>query len=185
MTEKEGQVCLGAFAGAHGVKGAVKVKTFTETPDAVGSYGPVTTEDGARTLTLNVVRLLKGDFVLATAPEISSREDAESLKGHRFYVARDKLPPLEEDEFYLDDLIGLRAEDETGAPSGQVRAVHNFGAGDLIELHAIPGVKGVRLAPFTKENFPRIDFADGRIVVLKAALDLGESAEDEGNDAPE
>jgi len=110
------------------------------------------------------------------APEIKTREDAEALKGQRLYVARAALPEPDEDEFYLDDLVGLNAFDETGASLGTVKAVFNFGADDLLELGDIPGVKGVRLVPFTKAAVPEIRMTEGRISVARAALsdDTGE-----------
>ncbi len=170
MTEAK-RVCLGAFAGAHGVKGEVKVKTFTETPENIAAYGTVETEDGARRFTLTVVRIIGPDIALVRAPEIKSREDAESLKGARLYIDRRELPAPEEDEFYLDDLVGLKAVDETGAPLGAVSAVYNFGAGDVVELKAIPGMQGVRLIAFTKADFPEVDIAAGTITIRRGALD--------------
>ena len=166
------RVCVGAFAGAHGVHGAARIKTFTETPAGVAAYGPVETEDGARRFTLTVIREARPGVVLASAPELKSREDADSLKGVRLYVDRAKLPAPAEDEFYLDDLVGLAAVDETGAPLGVVAAVYNFGAGDLIELKDIPGVKGVRLVPFTKEAVPSVALERKAIVVVNSAVAL-------------
>lgn len=161
------RVCLGAFAGAHGVKGHAKIKSFTETPEGVAAYGAVETEDAARTFTLKIIKSLSDGFVIASAPEIKTREDAEALKGVRLYISRDALPDPNEDEFYLDDLVGLNAFDETGAPLGVVKAVYNFGAGDLLELGDIPGIKGVRLVPFTKEAAPGVDLGGGRIIVQR------------------
>ncbi len=175
MSAREGgeaRICLGAFAGAHGVKGDVKIKTFTETPEGVADYGPVTTEDGARVFTLSVVKVLNDGFVIARAPELTSREDAQGLKGARFYVDRGVLPAPGDDEFYLDDLVGLAAFDEKDAPLGVVKAVYNFGADDLLELGGIPGVKGVRLVPFTKEAVPAVDTGAGRVTVSRDFLDL-------------
>ncbi|MEZ5893808.1 MAG: ribosome maturation factor RimM [Parvularculaceae bacterium] len=171
MTDAKRRICLGAFAGAHGVKGHAKIKTFTEAPDGVAAYGPVESEDGARRFTLKIEKIMGPDIALASAPEIKSREDAETLKGVRLYVDRGALPEPDEDDFYLDDLVGLAAFDETGAPAGAVAAVYNFGAGDMIELKDIPGVKGVRLVPFTKEAVPGIDVADGRLTVVREAIE--------------
>lgn len=164
------RACLGAFAGAYGVKGDIRIKTFTDAPENIAAYGPVETEDGRRRFTLKVIRILNGGMVIASAPEVKDREDAEGLKGVRFYVDRDRLPPTEDDEYYLDDLIGLEAVDETGAPAGIVAAVYNFGAGDLIELKAVPGVRGVRLIPFTREAVPAVELGAGRIQVARTAI---------------
>ena len=172
--KQELRVCLGAFAGAHGVHGEAKIKTFTEAPENIAVYGPVESEDGERQFTLTFIRLLKTDFALVRAPEISSREDAENLKGTRLYVDRDKLPAPDDEEFYLDDLIGLKARDENDEPMGVVLAVYNFGAGDLLELGNIPDVNGVRLVSFTKENATHIDLAAGTIIIRREAIELGD-----------
>lgn len=176
MSAHDPRICLGAFAGAHGVKGETRIKTFTEAPKSVAVYGPVETEDRARRFTLKIVKVLKDGFVLARAAEINSREDAETLKGVRLYVDRSALPPPDEDEFYLEDLAGLAAFDEDGAPMGCVKAVYNFGAGDLLELETIPGIKGVRLVPFTRECVPDVSVAEGRVTVRRAAIALDEIA---------
>ncbi len=180
MSEKDKtRICLGAFAGAHGVRGEAKVKCFTEDPSNIAAYGPVETEDGKHRFTLAVIRSLKADFVLVRAPEIQSREAAEALKGVRFYVTRDKLPPPDEDEFYLNDLVGLDAVDEEGAPLGAVNAVYNFGAGDVIELMGVPGLKGMRLVRFTRENVPGVDLTGGKITVLRAAVAIEDEPDPE------
>ncbi len=178
MTKESKRICLGAFAGAHGVKGETKIKSFTQSAKDIAAYGPVETEDGKRRFTLSIVRALKGDFVVARAPEINSREDAESLKGNRLYVDRSKLPAADDDEFYLEDLIGLDAFDENNEPMGAVNAVYNFGAGDVIELKNVPGLNGLHLVSFTKEHAPHIDIEGGRMTVQRAAL----SQNDENGD---
>ena len=160
------RVCIGAFAGAHGVRGDAKVKSFTAAPEDVAAYGPVTTEDGRR-FSLTVIRVMKPGIVLARAPEIATREDAAALSGTLFYVDRAKLPETEEDEFYLEDLVGLSVFTVEGAPAGRVAAVHNFGAGDILEI-ALPDGEAF-LAPFTKEVAPTIDFAGGKIVIVRPA----------------
>lgn len=164
----KGRVCLGAVAGARGVKGEFKIRSFTEAPDGVAAYGPVELEDGSR-LSLAVIRALGSDLVLARAPEIRSREAAAALKGSRLYVDRARLPATEEDEFYIEDLVGLSAVDEAGAALGTVSAVYNFGAGDVVELKGAPGAADVRMIAFTKENVPTVDLDAGKIVVAAAA----------------
>lgn len=169
------RVCIGAFAGAHGVKGVAKVKTFTETPENIAAYGPVSTEDATRSFTLSFIRTIASDLALVSAPEIESREDAESLKGVRLYIERAQLPTPAEDEFYFEDLIGLDVFDGDGAPAGKVKAVFDFGAGELLELEKIPGRKGTLVIPFTKTLVPNIDIAAGRITILLSDADLDES----------
>lgn len=176
------RVCLGAFAGAHGVKGDALIKAFTELSHDIAAYGPVETQDGKRSFTFQVVREHKPGIVIVRAPEIASREDAAALKGIRFYVDRDALPAPDVDEFYLDDLVGLTAVDETGAAAGRVVAVHNFGAGDLIELNDIPGVAGARVIAFTKEAAPSVDIPGGRITVMRAAIEAMDPAADPQED---
>lgn len=171
QASKKRRICVGAFAGAHGVKGDARIKTFTQSPEGVASYGVVETEDATRTFTLTLIKTIKDGFVLVRAPEIKSREDAEALKGQRLYVSRDTLPEPDEDEFYLDDLVGLDAFDESGTPMGVVKAVYNFGSDDLLELADIPDVKGVRLVPFTKAAVPEIDLAAGTLTVLREAIE--------------
>jgi 16S rRNA processing protein RimM len=168
------RVCLGAFAGAHGVRGEAKVKTFTESEEGVARYGVVESEDGRRRFSLKFIRVLKPGLALVAAPEIESREDAAALAGVRIYVARSALPPATEDEFYLEDLIGLAAIDETGAPLGTIIAFHNFGAGDIIEISRAPGRKGAVMALFTQEMAPSIDLQGGWVVIRASALAEGE-----------
>jgi 16S rRNA processing protein RimM len=164
------RICLGAFAGAHGVRGEAKVKCFTEAPHNIAAYGRLTSEDGRRSFSLEVVRVLKPDLVVARAPEIASREDAQSLAGTRLYVDRAALPETDEDEFYFEDLVGLAAFTEDGAPAGRVAAVHNFGAGDILELDNVPGRKESTLIAFTRTLVPDIDLAAGRLTIAAAAL---------------
>ncbi len=172
MNRDSARVCLGAFAGAHGVKGEAVVKTFTAAAENIAAYGPVRTEDGSRTFTLKFIRETKPGLALVRAPEIASREDAQSLKGARLYIDRTALPDTDEDEFYVEDLVGVAAVDEAGAPAGQVAAVHNFGAGDILELTDIPGVKGARMVPFLKAAVPDVDLALARITVVRSALEI-------------
>ena len=164
----ETRICLGAFAGAHGVKGAAKVKTFTQEETGVVAYGPVASEDGRRVFTLNFIRILKPGLALVSAPEIKSREDAASLAGVRLYVSRDQLPAAEKGEYYLEDLVGLAIFDETGARHGEISAVHNFGAGDIIEFTRPGGAR--QMIAFQKDIVPNVDIKDGRVTVLREGL---------------
>ena len=156
------RVCLGVIAGAHGVKGLVKVKPFTETPQGLAAYGPLSDEPGGRRWAVTFKGEQKGVALLALEG-VADRNAAEALKGVRLYVERDRLPPAEEDEVYHADLIGLAAETRSGKSLGRVLAVHNFGAGDLIEVGE--DKKRSQLYPFTREVVPELDLEGGRIVI--------------------
>jgi 16S rRNA processing protein RimM len=155
-------VLLGVVIGAQGLKGEVKVKTFTEAPEKLGAYGPLHTRDG-HTLLVTSVRLAK-DGAIVQFEGVGSREAAEALKGAELLVPRNALPAAEAHEFYHADLVGLRAEDTEGRAIGKVIAIHNFGAGDVIEIEREDG-EGTVLMPFTREIVPTIDVAQGRIVI--------------------
>ena len=151
-------VCIGAVAGAHGVRGNVRIKPFTDAPEDVAAYGPVTDSEGARALDLTPVGEA-GGMVIARISGVGDRDAAEALKGLRLYVPRERLPAPEQDEFYHADLIGLRVVDSAGQAAGTVNALHNFGAGDLIEIRRLSG--RLALLPFTRSAVPAIDLAAG------------------------
>ncbi|MDJ1006727.1 MAG: ribosome maturation factor RimM [Paracoccaceae bacterium] len=156
------RVCVGAVAGAFGVRGEVRLKSFTAEPEALAAYGPVETEDGARSFDVTLTRPVKGGFA-ARLSGVASREAADSLRGTRLYVDRARLPEPEDDEFYHADLIGLAVHDTGGALLGHVKAVLNHGAGDLLELRRPEG-PGTVLLPFTKATVPTVDLKAGRVV---------------------
>ncbi|SDX89841.1 ribosome maturation factor RimM [Citreimonas salinaria] len=155
-------MCVGAIAGAFGVTGEVRLKSFTADPRAIADYGPLTTEDGRRTFQLELGGEIKAGFA-ARLEGIETKEQADALRGTRLFAPRDRLPALPEDEFYHADLIGLAVYDTGGAHLGVVHAVHDHGAGDLLELHLPEGGKTV-LLPFTRAAVPTVDIAAGRIV---------------------
>ncbi len=155
-------VLLAAIIGAHGLKGEVKVKTFTESPETIARYGALHLKDG-RALHATHVQATKGDEAIVAFKGVSDRNAAEALKGEELFVSRETLPELAEQEFYHADLIGLRAEDVEGRIIGTVHAIHNFGAGDVIEI-VRPDGDTVLLA-FTKENVPSIEIDAGRVMV--------------------
>ena len=158
-------VVVAQFAGAHGVRGEFKLRSFTEVPSDVAAYGPLRTEDG-RTLTARLVREAKPDLFVARAPEIRTREDCDAYAGATLSVPRSALPPPEEDEFYLEDLVGLAARTPGGASAGTVKAVVNHGAGDLLELSGVPGRSGIMVIPFTREDVPAVDVEGGAVTVV-------------------
>ncbi len=161
MAEPAGHVLVGALAGAFGVHGEVRLKSFCAEPAAIAGYAPLVAEDG-RSFGVRLTRPLNGAFA-ARLTGVLTREAAEALKGTRLYAPRDRLPPLGDDEFYHADLIGMEAVDPGGAPLGRVRAVHDHGAGDVIEI-ARPGGAEL-LVPFTRAVVPTVDLAARRMVV--------------------
>ncbi len=155
-------ICVARIGAAHGVRGAVKLWSFTEDPLAVTRYGPLTTKDGARQFEVTHAREAK-DHLVATLKGIATREDAERLNGIELYIAREKLPDTDDDEYYHADLIGLAAVNAANEPIGRVIAIHNFGAGDIIEIAPPQGT--TLLLPFTNAVVPTVDLANGRVVI--------------------
>ena len=167
---------VGRVAGAFGVRGEVRITTFTEDPLALLRYRALKRADGSLALTLTGGRAAKGGLV-ARAKEIIDRDQAEAARGTMLYIAREDLPPPDdEDEFYLADLIGLEARDPSGAVVGRIRAVENFGAGDLLEI-APPSAASWWL-PFTREAAPEVSIAGGFVVVVRPAEIEGDKAGD-------
>lgn len=158
------RICVGAIAGAHGVRGEVRIKPFTETPDGVAAYGNVHTEDGTRVYKITRFRVAKG-MVIAALDSVKNRNEAEDLKGTRLYVSREDLPAPEEDEFYHTDLVGLAVKLEDGSAFGEVVAMHDFGAGDILEIRLADGGENL-LLPFTLEAVPRVDIANGVVFII-------------------
>lgn len=156
------RVCVARIGAAHGVRGAVKLWTFTEDPFAVTRYGPLSTKDGARSFEVAHAREAKG-FLVATLKDVTTRNEAERLNGLELYVTREKLPVTEDDEYYHADLIGLAAETTAGEALGKVIAIHNFGAGDIIEI--APPAGSTILLPFSNAVVPTVDLAGGRVLI--------------------
>ena len=157
------RVCVGAVAGSFGVAGEVRLKSFCAEPADIATYGPLSTEDGARSFDIRLTRPVKAGFA-ARLSGIATKEAADALKGTRLYAPRSALPALPDDEFYHSDLIGLTALDTGGGPMGRVAAVLNHGAGDLLELRGA-GVEKPLLVPFTKAAVPTVDLGAGKIVI--------------------
>ena len=153
-------IALGVFGAPQGVRGEIRVKSYTSDPRSVGAYGPLTDAAGARRFALKIVRPLRDDMLVARVEGVDDRDAAQALTGVELYARRSQLPPPEPDEFYYDDLIGLAAVTLSGEPLGRVVAVFNHGAGDILEI------EGGLLLPFTRAVAPEIDFAGGRIVVI-------------------
>ncbi len=162
VTSPGARVCLGVVAGAHGVRGAVRLKSFAQNLADIGRYGPLEDESGAMRFTIRLMGSAKGTLI-AHLSGVADRDRADALRGLRLYLPRAALPPTEEDEYYHADLIGLAAVLNDGTPVGEIRAVHDFGAGDTLEI-ARPTGQPI-MVPFTRAMVPVIDFAVGRIVL--------------------
>lgn len=160
--KRDARICVAKIGAAHGVRGEVKLWPFTEDPLAVLHYGPLTTEDGARHFEVVRARVAK-DHLVATLKGVASRDDAARVNGIELYIARDALPDTADGEYYHADLIGLRAIDPQGGEIGKVLAIHNFGAGDIIEI--VPPRGPTLLLPFTDAVVPSVDLAQGHVVI--------------------
>jgi 16S rRNA processing protein RimM len=158
---------LGAVIGAHGAKGEVRVRTFTHNPEDLGAYGPLATDDG-RYLSIAALRDGKPGEVIVLFKEIADRTAAEALKGRQLSVPRSALPAPDQDEFYHADLIGLAVEDEDNAPIGRVRALHNFGAGDVMEIETSSGA--TEFIPFNSSVVLKVEIPT-RIVIAPPAYE--------------
>lgn len=155
-------ICVGAIAGAFGVNGDVRLKSFTAEPEDIAAYNPLTTEDGSLSFDVTLTGHTKNGFT-AQLSGVHTKEQADALRGVRLYTQRTRLPSLPDDEYYHADLIGLEVYDTGGTLLGTVKDVQNHGATDLLELHG-PGLKDTVLLPFTLEAVPTVDLASGRIV---------------------
>ena len=157
------RICVARIGAAHGTGGEVRLWPFTTRAEAVAAYGPLQTADGTRAFEIEALRPAR-DFLVARLKGVTDRTTAERLRNIDLYVPRERLPVPEPEEFYYADLIGLQAEDPTGRPIGGVVAVHNFGAGDLLEIAPSSGGDTV-MVPFSTAAIPRVEVSIGRIIV--------------------
>jgi 16S rRNA processing protein RimM len=167
------RICVGKIGAAHGVRGEVRLWTFTEDPLSITKYGQLESADGTQQFSIMRMRAAK-DYLVAAIDGVTTRDAAEQLNGIELYVARAKLPPPADGEFYHADLIGLSAETATGEALGKIVAVHNFGAGDIIEI--APSSGPTLMLPFTNSVVPVVDLANGRVVIDKPAEIDGDQA---------
>ncbi len=156
------RICIGAIAGAFGVRGEVRLKSFTATPEDIASYRPVLSEDGRRAFDITLTGQTRNGFT-ARLSGVRTRDEADALRGTRLFVDRDTLPGLSDDEFYHADIIGLEVFDTGGVLLGRVENVLNHGASDLLEIRT-PGPGETVLLPFTRAIVPTVDLNAGRIV---------------------
>jgi 16S rRNA processing protein RimM len=161
-----GLVLLGRITGAHGLKGEVKIAAFTAQAGDIAAYGPLVSADGVHIFEIASFRSAGGGAVIARLSGISDRDQAEKFRGTGLYISRGALPPAEEDEYYHSDLIGLAAVSPGGEPLGDIVAIQNYGAGDLLEIRA-PGSRATELIPFKQEHVPKVDLEAGRVTVVK------------------
>ena len=160
---RDDRICVAQIGAAHGLKGEVRLRSFTEDPAAFAQYGPLQTEDGSRRFEVEAMRPAKDAFVIRFHG-VADRNAAEALRDIKLYVDRDSLPAADEDEFYHADLVGLVAVTPAGETFGEVIGIHNFGAGDILELKRSGSSDTVMLS-FDQKTFPTIDIAGGKIVV--------------------
>jgi 16S rRNA processing protein RimM len=173
--ESSQRICVARLGAAHGVRGEIKLWSFTADPAAVVDYGPFEAADG-RVIEVETLRPAR-DFFVARLKGVADRDAAERLRNVELFVPRARLPATDDvDEFYHADLIGLAVVDASGAPLGTVVALHNFGAGDIIEIRRADANDTV-LLPFTQATVPQIDVAGGRIVVATEAFDVAKNSE--------
>ena len=160
---KDRLICVGVVLGAHGVRGEVRLRSFTADPDSIFKYKPLLDETGQQEFALRQKVVMKGYFI-ASLKGVTDRDHAESLRGLRLFVAREALPPVKRHEYYEADLVGLKAQTEDKKDVGSVIAVHNYGAGTFLEIQPVKG-KSFML-PFTDIYVPRVDVAKGHLTVF-------------------
>lgn len=172
------RVCLGVITSPHGIRGGVKIKTYTQDPQNLTAYGPLSDETG-KLYTIYIQDIRTTDSLTAIIDGVTDRNGAELLRGVHLFVDRDRLPKTDEEEFYHSDLINLMVKDVAGAEIGYVKAVHNFGAGDILEV--ITSNRASYMVPFRKEFVPTVDITCKQLVITaKALLTFDQTSDDEG-----
>ncbi len=175
------RILVGIFGAPHGVRGEVRLKSYTADPMAIATYPGLTDEAGTRAFKLVTARPVKDDMLIVRVEGVADRSAAEKLTNLSLAIGREHLPPADEEEFYHADLIGLRAETREGVLLGVIAAVLNFGAGDILDVRSALGES--QLLPFTRAVVPSVEIAQGRVIV-----ELPEEViarEDDESDVPE
>ena len=176
MTIEKERVCLGVISGVHGIKGEVKVKSFTVADKDIGSYGTLENKDASKTFVLKVIGRSK-ELLRCKIKGIDDRNAAETLIGTELYVNREVFPDLEDDEYYLADLIGLKVfEQSSEIEVGTVAGVYNFGAGDILEIK-VKATSKLEMLPFTKEYVPEVKVKEGFVVVSSVLMNYAPEEE--------
>ena len=158
-----GRICLGVIVGVHGVRGHLKIKAYTDNPAALDRYGPISLDDG-RLLHLKVKSVSPKGPVIAVAQEVTDRNEAEVMRGLELFIKRDALPPTANDEVYHTDLVGLEARDNDGVAIGVIVGLHDFGAGDIIEVKPPSGP--AMMLPFAPEYRDELRLEEGFVTLL-------------------
>jgi 16S rRNA processing protein RimM len=167
VTGTSREILVGVFGAPHGIRGEIRLKSYTADPAAIRTYGPLLDVSGTRRFVIEALRPTGKNMFVARVKGVSDRESAQALNGTQLFVTRDVLPVPEEEEFYYADLMGLRVENERREVLGSVIALHNFGAGDILEIAPPPDAadKITAMLAFTRALVPIVDVARGRIVV--------------------
>lgn len=156
-------ICIGIIVSPHGIKGAVKIKTFTEKPENVSLYGELI--NGDESYEIESISVVSANLIIAKLRYINSRDEAELLRNKKLYVAQDRLPKLDnENEFYQNDLINMEVRLENNTPYGYVKSIYNFGSGDILEILVTSTKKSVMLS-FTKETFLHVNMKERYLVL--------------------
>ena len=172
-------VCLAKIVAAHGIRGEVKLKSFTSDVKDFASYGKLSNKDQTRFFEVKITGFAK-ELVRAKIKGVDTRNDAESLKGTELYISRDKLPALKNDTFYQTDLIGLKVLEKSNLKQiGEIVGIYNFGAGDILEIK-LEGLKQTEMLPFNDEYVPTVDVEHGFVVVTSSTMNYQKEDEDEG-----
>ena len=167
MPGSSAKILVGVFGAPHGIRGEVRLKSYTAHPAAIGDYGALHDKSGERNFTLEALRPAGKGMLVVRVKDVCDRNAAEALNGIELFAAREAFPPLEEEEFYHVDLIGLRVDNEGGEVLGSVVALHNFGAGDILEIAPPPDAldRTTAMLAFTRALVPVVDVAAGRMIV--------------------
>ena len=174
MADNSPRILVGRFGAAHGVRGEIRIKSYTPDPMALAGYKGLTDASGARAFAIESARPVKDDIIVARVKGVNDRSAAEALTTVEIYIDRAALPPPDEEEFYIADLIGMRAQRADGAPFGVIANVLNFGAGDILDIALEGG--GSKLVPFTRACAPHVD-VKGRCVTVEPPEEIdGEEA---------
>lgn len=170
MSDDKKLICIAVITAAHGIKGSVKIRSFTTDPSDLANYSPLYSSDGSKKYEIKILSE-NGDILIAEVNGIKDRNEAEKMRSTELYIYRDMLPEVEEDEFYYEDLVGLEARDPSGTPIGVILAVYNYGAGDVLEVK-LNNSKETELFAFTMDIVPEINIKGGYVTINKPEVEF-------------